>query len=297
VELDVMVGAFADLGDRMERLERKGIDWKPIYRRLGGSGLTIASGFGDYGLAVLTDTPNAGRVYCIRAIHLLAGANPNFPLASGATVLPESIGGAYNTSFFDQGFSANFAATAAGTLTIISAYTTGFRIDPAAAWPAGVNQVTITNLNGGTQTYDLPGGTTSPLIVMFPQPIPQPFGNPVISVPAIAGGPAYTINAFARNVGNNVINTAVDLYVGQPPESPAPPTNVPTLHFPSLNGLFDSNLGPLPIHKEYKENGYWVYHGDQIFAIFNAVPGALQQVVFLADVEDWPVEAVMAMRA
>lgn len=88
------------------------------------------------------------------------------------------------------------AAAAAGTLTLAGARTVAFvTIEPAAAWPAGVNQVTISNIAGGTQTFDLPGGTTQPLVVQFIPPINRGAFDPVVSVPAIVGGPAYTIDA------------------------------------------------------------------------------------------------------
>lgn len=70
-----------------------------------------------------------------------------------------------------------------------------FTVTPAGAWPAGVNQVTITNLVGGTQTFDIEGGTENPVVVNYSPFIGISGGNPVISVPAIAGGPAYTIDA------------------------------------------------------------------------------------------------------
>lgn len=97
----------------------------------------------------------------------------------------------------DVGIEASIAvaAAAAGTLTL-----TGFAgvsvvtVTPAAAWPAGVNQVTITNVTGGTQTVDIEGGTANPAIFQFVPPVGVT-GTPVVSVPAIVGGPAYTIEA------------------------------------------------------------------------------------------------------
>jgi hypothetical protein len=94
-----------------------------------------------------------------------------------------------------QALDAAFAAAAAGTLTLTLWITVALvRVTPAAAWPAGVNQVTLTNVQGGTQTVDIEGGTANAAEFLFPIPLPT-VGNPVVSVPAIVGGPAYTIEA------------------------------------------------------------------------------------------------------
>ncbi len=87
------------------------------------------------------------------------------------------------------------AAAAAGTLTLTGFLTVSLvRVTPAAAWPAGVNQVTLTNVAGGTQTVDIEGGTANAAELLFPVPLPTT-GTPVVSVPAIVGGPAFTIEA------------------------------------------------------------------------------------------------------
>ena len=94
-----------------------------------------------------------------------------------------------------QESSAAVAAAAAGTLTLAGALSvSGFSVTPAAAWPAGNNVVTITNVQGGTQTFEIEGGTENAVVVTFSPPLPTS-ANPVISVPAIVGGPAYEINA------------------------------------------------------------------------------------------------------
>ena len=87
------------------------------------------------------------------------------------------------------------AAAAAGSLTLTGFLTVSqVTVTPAAAWPAGANQVTITNVTGGTQAVEIQGGTANPAVINFPQPVATT-GTPVVSVPAIVGGPAYTIEA------------------------------------------------------------------------------------------------------
>lgn len=99
--------------------------------------------------------------------------------------------------------SSGVAATAAGTLNL-----TGFvgvaRVDvtPAAAWPAGANVVTLSNVAGGPFTVEIEGGTANAVTFIFPEPIASN-GTPQVSVPAIAAGPAYTIsaNGYSANPG------------------------------------------------------------------------------------------------
>lgn len=87
------------------------------------------------------------------------------------------------------------AAAAAGTLTLTGFLTVSqVVVTPAAAWPAGANTVTLTNVTGGTQTVEIEGGTANPAVMTFPVPLTTT-GTPVVSVPAIVGGPAYTIEA------------------------------------------------------------------------------------------------------
>jgi hypothetical protein len=93
-----------------------------------------------------------------------------------------------------QTLSLTVAAAAAGSLNATQFTALALvRVDPAAAWPAGTNQVSVTGLAGGNINVDIPGGTTQPVIIQFVPPVPTG-GVPNVSVPAIVGGPAYTIN-------------------------------------------------------------------------------------------------------
>ena len=97
----------------------------------------------------------------------------------------------------------NVAAAAAGSLTLTGFLTVSqVVVTPAAAWPAGANQVTITNVQGGTQAVEIEGGTANPAVINFPQPVATT-GTPVVSVPAIVGGPAYTIEATGTITGGS----------------------------------------------------------------------------------------------
>ena len=283
------------LGEKVDKIH--GVLSKPpknaeslsIHKTVGGSGVTVASGFGDYALVVCSDFPSLGKTWELRAIHCYAGPG-------AAATLAESAAGAFVTGQTSISASTSVAAAAAGSLTLTGfSYVSSWRIDPAAAWPAGTNQVTITNLNGGTQTYDLPGGTTNPLIVPYPGPssgLAAPFGVPVISVPAIVGGPAFTINAIGISLGNGVINSAADIYSGQPPMQGTPPSQVTA---PSLFGAIRTDVGPMPFHEELPRYTYWVKGGQQLFAVFNAIPGAGTACVFVAQVNEWNTTDIEAM--
>lgn len=100
-----------------------------------------------------------------------------------------------------QALDATVAAAAAGTLTLTGFLTVSLvRVTPAAAWPAGANVVTLTNVTGGTQTVEIEGGTANAVEFLFPVPL-STTGTPVVSVPAIVGGPAYDIEAEGTIAG------------------------------------------------------------------------------------------------
>jgi hypothetical protein len=109
--------------------------------------------------------------------------------------------------------SATVAAAAAGNLALGGMAEVGeIIVSPAAAWPAGTNLVTVTNINGGGINQYIQGGTANPVVFTFNPPVIAA-GNPTISVPAMVGGPAYTIvasggqfqNAAAGIVANGTI--------------------------------------------------------------------------------------------
>jgi hypothetical protein len=86
-------------------------------------------------------------------------------------------------------------AAAAATLTM-----TGFLavssvvVTPAGAWPAVAGVVTVNNVTGGPIIAQIPQGTENPVTITF-SPAVGVAGTPTAVVPALAGGPAYTIDA------------------------------------------------------------------------------------------------------
>lgn len=102
-------------------------------------------------------------------------------------------------------------AAAAGTLTC-----TGFLavssvvVTPAAAWPAGANLLTLTNVTGGPVTCEIEGGTENAAILTFSPPIGVT-GTPVATVPAIVGGPAFSIEATGLSSLAGVDNVGASL--------------------------------------------------------------------------------------
>lgn len=112
-----------------------------------------------------------------------------------------SLGDAGNAGV-EQALETAVAAAAAGTLTLTLWQNVSLvRVTPAAAWPAGANQVTLTNVQGGTQAVEIEGGTANAAEFLFPVPLAT-VGTAVVSVPAIVGGPAYTIAAEGQLVAN-----------------------------------------------------------------------------------------------
>lgn len=139
--------------------------------------------------------------------------------------------------------STTVAAAAAGTLTL-----TGFAevatvvVTPAGAWPAGVNQITITNVTGGTQTVDIPAGTANSVGFTF-VPAVGVTGTPVVSVPAIVGGPAYSIEATGTTAltgGTGPFAAAQLLDSGQPLGQPAALAGLSDTQWLSDDGVYVS---------------------------------------------------------
>jgi len=90
-------------------------------------------------------------------------------------------------------------AAAAGTLTMTGFLTlSSVTVTPAAAWPAGANVVTVNNVTGGPVIAEIEGGTETPVTITFNPPA-SVTGTPTAVVPAIVGGPAYTIDASGQN--------------------------------------------------------------------------------------------------
>lgn len=137
-----------------------------------------------------------GREQGVRAVTVpqVTAGNTQLIIGSACRLYGWSLGDAGNPPGV-QALDTAIAATLAGSLTLTLWQTVSIvRVTPAAAWPAGVNQITLTNVQGGTQTVDIEGGTANAAEMLFPVPLPT-VGTPVVSVPAIAAGPAYTIEA------------------------------------------------------------------------------------------------------
>lgn len=138
----------------------------------------------------------------LRAYNVPATSAPGIALAlparlrlCGWSLQAASGGNAPSTA------STAIAAAQAGILTLTNfTAVASVTVTPTAAWPAGVNQVTVTNLAGGTVTVDIEGGTENAVIITF-VPAVGVTGTPVVSVPAIVGGPAYTIDAEGSTGG------------------------------------------------------------------------------------------------
>jgi hypothetical protein len=103
-------------------------------------------------------------------------------------------------------------AAAAATLTLTGFVgVTSVTVTPAAAWPAGASVVTVNNVTGGPIIAQIEGGTTNAVVITF-IPTVGVAGTPNVVVPAIAAGPAYTIDASGQS---SVAGTATPVSAGQ----------------------------------------------------------------------------------
>lgn len=107
-----------------------------------------------------------------------------------------------------------FAAGAAGSLAlpVLGQAITGFSVNFQAPVGAVNYDIAITNVAGGGIDYrgTLPAGVGNDLVVNFPNPLPASSAAvaPTVTVPVIAGGPAYSITVF----GQVTTGTAADTY-------------------------------------------------------------------------------------
>jgi hypothetical protein len=86
-------------------------------------------------------------------------------------------------------------AAAGATLTLTGFLAvTSVTVTPALAWPAVAGVVTVNNVTGGPVIAQIPEGTEQSVVISF-SPAAGVSGTPTVVVPALAGGPAYTIEA------------------------------------------------------------------------------------------------------
>jgi hypothetical protein len=158
------------------------------------------------------------------------------------------------------------AAAAAGSLTLTGFQTVSLvTVTPSAAWPAGVNQVTLTNVTGGTQTVDIEGGTTNAAVLSFPNPIATT-GTPVVSVPAIVGGPAYTIEAVGTVAAASF------------------PAGTSTAQFQDGNDRIAA-IAPIPGRTDNTFlSDCGIYVGNSL--VFSVVSGLMSGVAYVRDADD-----------
>lgn len=162
------------------------------------------------------DGPRMGREWEVRIISAVA-----MPAANNAfSTFPTSA-----TTTGVQA-SATFAATAAGSVSLPNGVPiTGFTIQmaPASATVAGV--ATVTNVAGGTMSYEIvdqTGGGES-LTVNFPNPLPTtgPGVAATVNVPALATGGAGSIVIYGVTTVAAIPSPIVTFYEGQLVASPA----------------------------------------------------------------------------
>jgi hypothetical protein len=138
------------------------------------------------------------------------GVNPTFSNGRGR-LCGWSLTGSLTASNAIEA-SVQGVAAAATTLTLTGFVgVTSVTVTPAAAWPAGAAVVTVNNVTGGPVIAQIEGGTENAVVITF-IPTVGVTGTPNVVVPAIAAGPAYTIDASGQS---SVAGTATPVSVGQ----------------------------------------------------------------------------------
>jgi hypothetical protein len=220
---------------------------------------------------VLPQIVGLGRVWALKKVflgvqdqHIIADPNGSYNIGYTDQVVPTVTG----------------VAAAAATLTATGlAYLTGWRVDFTTAL-ATAGLVTVSNLAGGTETYNLPVGTTS-FVQTYGSPVPAPYGSATVNVGAIVGGPGYTINAWGRVLGNGYIDVAGSIFIGPSPGLgqigggiPGRASNaaVQDVFEPQCALPFTGRYGGNPDEEGAPE--VWAKSGDTVYAdVWNAIGG------------------------
>ena len=115
-----------------------------------------------------------------------------------------------------------FTAASAGSVSLTAgAYITGFDVNFQAPAAAVSTTVTVTNVSGGTMSYNVSIPTTGyALSVRYPNAdaAASAVVAPTVNVPAITGGPAYSITVYGETIQ---YGPAITWYVGQNIGGPA----------------------------------------------------------------------------
>lgn len=132
-------------------------------------------------------------------------------------------------------------AAAGATLTLTGFLTVStVVVTPAAAWPAGANVVTVNNVSGGPIIAQIEGGTENAVTIAFSPPAGVT-GTPTVVVPAIVGGPAYTVSASGStttDVALPAIATGLLLDGGQVIAPVGAPSGTPDVTWLTDEGVY-----------------------------------------------------------
>ncbi len=133
-----------------------------------------------------------------------------------------------------------FSAAAAGSVALPTngEYITGFDVNFLSASPSAVSGIiTVTNVAGGTISYEIgvgTGGAGTDLSIRYPFPLPASGTGvaPTVNVPAMTGGPAYSIAVYGQTV--TAATSAHNMTISSAaPTGTAPATGVGTYVVPA----------------------------------------------------------------
>lgn len=272
MEVDVAVGAFLDLGQKMDNVHtaiRSLADCKPIHKPVSAAGIIPTS---QTEVDIVADErPAAGRVWNVRSAGVL--------IANFSPVILRSFTGTGSVTSPGAGATIVSLANIAPNLynctvttflggTVAAADTNNMDVTGGSPSAAGVSVVPAVNVPV-TTSFVLTVGNTGPIAVK--------------AIAAATSGAIYNASITLTPIPDNTNDQqTADVFAG----------NLGLLT-PDASAQIVSQ-GSVPFIFPFPRGAYWVHSNEQLFArVYNVLNG--MQTIFVANVSEYPVEAVEAL--
>jgi hypothetical protein len=128
--------------------------------------------------------------------------------------------------------------------------------------------VTVSNVAGGPIIQQIPGGTANAVVFVFDPPAAAS-GTPAVNVPAMVGGPAYTIEASGASSDSSIVGpVAIAHWVdgGQRLGTAAAQSGLVSTEFLSPQGIYvGTSLALNVVAGQFTGVAYWLddWHGGE----------------------------------
>lgn len=274
-----MLGAFADLGKKVDSVHRQMKDNRPLYRPVGGSAIGV-SGVNPT-LLMLEQKPAIGRAWNILSVKI-NGSDGHTPLGlqSGGSVFGSAAAPAANAvvaSLLVGGgnWNLNWSVGVFGT---------------TAAGDANNMDIRLNNTDIMHAMYNSAAGTVQTQ-TPFIQNVNQVGTFTINALAAASAGTTYEgqISATPASVAGALPQIYADVYAGDPGESFAGGnTFIPTVN----DELIPAAL--IPSVTIYSKGTVWVHPGEGVFALVYGL-SAGQIVTMAVRVAEYRLESVEAM--